>query len=137
MAYGDLHIFDMAVKKLFWLSQRQDVLARNIANADTPDFRPRDLKQLNFRKTLSQQFWRMNMRPSSQGASMAGTLPTDPKFRDPKQRRVYETSPAGNAVVLEEQLFKAQQTALQHRTTSQLYKKYASMIRLSLRGRGR
>ncbi|MGI9490897.1 MAG: flagellar basal body rod protein FlgB, partial [Geminicoccaceae bacterium] len=31
-----------------WLSQRQAVLAQNIANADTPNFRPKDLNAKDF-----------------------------------------------------------------------------------------
>ena len=35
-----------------WLSQRQEVLSQNIANADTPGFRPSDLAPMDMRGTL-------------------------------------------------------------------------------------
>ncbi|HEX3209546.1 MAG TPA: hypothetical protein VHQ91_09220 [Geminicoccaceae bacterium] len=46
--------------------------------------------------------------------------------------RVYETTPNGNAVILEEQMAKAGQTALDHQLTSNLYRKYLGMLRLAL-----
>ena len=33
-----------------WLSQRQGILNQNIANADTPDYRPRDLRAGDFER---------------------------------------------------------------------------------------
>ncbi|MHA1152522.1 MAG: flagellar basal body protein, partial [Alphaproteobacteria bacterium] len=35
-----------------WLSQRQKVLADNIANADTPNYQPRDLNPSEFQRIL-------------------------------------------------------------------------------------
>ena len=48
------------------------------------------------------------------------------------QHGVYEMAPDGNAVVLEEQMAKATQTALDHQLTSNLYRKYLGMVRLAL-----
>jgi flagellar basal-body rod protein FlgB len=45
---------------------------------------------------------------------------------------VYETTPNGNAVILEEQMAKASQTALDYQLTSNLYRKYLGMVRIAL-----
>ncbi|HAH11118.1 MAG TPA: flagellar biosynthesis protein FlgB, partial [Alphaproteobacteria bacterium] len=37
-----------------WAAQRQNVLARNIANASTPEFVPSDLKEKSFGAFLRQ-----------------------------------------------------------------------------------
>jgi flagellar basal-body rod protein FlgB len=42
-AAGSGDFFSLASRRLDYIDQRQHVLARNIANADTPDFRPTDL----------------------------------------------------------------------------------------------
>jgi len=35
---GRIPLFSLALDKMAWLNKRQEVLAHNIANADTPDF---------------------------------------------------------------------------------------------------
>ena len=44
----------------------------------------------------------------------------------------YETTPDGNAVILEEQMAKATETALDFQLTSNLYRKYVGMMRIAL-----
>ena len=38
-------VLDLADRRLRWLDRRQQVLAQNIANADTPGWTARDLRQ--------------------------------------------------------------------------------------------
>ena len=45
MAISDIPILSMLRTRLEWGQARQRVLAENVANADTPNFRARDLKQ--------------------------------------------------------------------------------------------
>ena len=49
----NFNIFAVLSKRMDWLSQRQKVLADNIANADTPNFQPRDLRADEFRRVLT------------------------------------------------------------------------------------
>jgi flagellar basal-body rod protein FlgB len=44
--------FGVIKERLAWLGQRQQVLARNIANADTPGYVPHDLEPLRFQDML-------------------------------------------------------------------------------------
>ena len=49
------------------------------------------------------------------------------------QRTVYESAPDGqNAVVLEEQLYKAQQTNADYNLMTNLYRKNANMIKIAI-----
>jgi len=129
-------LFNMFNKKLTYLSQRQDVLAQNIAQADTPDFIPKDLAPLDFRRTLQQQFVRVAPQQTS-AHHLKGTLPTSPKFRTPEIDRAYETAPDGNKVILEEQMMKVSDNSIQHHAATNLYKKYGRMIKTALaRGGG-
>ncbi len=41
-------LFDLLSTRQRWLAQREAVLTRNVANADTPSFRPQDLKPQSF-----------------------------------------------------------------------------------------
>ena len=49
---NNLKLFQMALTKMDWASARQKVLAQNVANADTPDYKEKDLKALNFKSVL-------------------------------------------------------------------------------------
>jgi len=53
-----------------------------------------------------------------------------------KQHAPYETSPDGNAVILEEQTAKAGRTALDHQLASNIYRKYVGMIKTALGSTG-
>ena len=43
MPISDIPILSMLRTRMQWHQERQQVLAENVANADTPNYRPRDL----------------------------------------------------------------------------------------------
>lgn len=137
--------------KIGWLESRQKTLAQNIANADTPNYRPLDAVSYDFKDILA-------MTSSSKLALASGQVggsgaPASPKLdvtdkshmninglpgdtQEPdnkKQRRTYETAPAGNSVVLEEQLLKMGENYADHRLMTNLYQKNVDMIKSSLK----
>ncbi len=126
-------IFGLLAKRMDWLGQRQSVIADNIANADTPEFTPSDLKAGPFRRMLLRQ-GSASVRPA---ATHSGHIRTstagngDAKVGESRNR--YETSPSGNSVVLEEQLIKMSQTQADHQTMANLYRKHVTMLKLALR----
>ena len=46
MDLPDVPLMSMLRTRMSWLHQRQDVLAQNVANADTPKYVAHDLKPL-------------------------------------------------------------------------------------------
>ena len=48
MALTDLPILSMLRTRLQWAQERQRVLAENVANADTPNYRAKDLAAPKF-----------------------------------------------------------------------------------------
>ena len=48
------------------------------------------------------------------------------------ERRPFETMPNGNAVVLEEQMAKVNETQINHNLMTQLYKKHLNMIKMAI-----
>ena len=131
---GKLSIFDAIGRKMAWLTQRQTVIAENIANADTPGYAPRDMNESAFARLLMRSV--APVTPTlTNNAHMRGTLASDSEFKVAEERRPYETSPDGNAVVLEEQIIKVGQTQSDYQLMSNLYRKHLAMIRTAL-GRG-
>jgi flagellar basal-body rod protein FlgB len=126
---GGLTLFRMAEQRLAWLDRRQAVLARNVANADTPGFAARDLAP--FAKVMARAAGPVLTRtsdrhilPSGQGQPPART-----------DRLARERTHDGNAVNLEDQMAKIAETETQHELTVGLYRKYIGLFRIAL-GRG-
>ncbi len=134
MDLNKVSLFGMMKQRLAWLGQRQEVLAQNIANADTPGYRPRDIKPIEFRGMVKRQISPVNM-DTTHGSHIAGQTKSAKTFDDQVNRRPYETAPAGNAVVLEEQMAKVSETSVSHRLTTELYRKHLGMIRTAIGGR--
>jgi len=121
--------FDLASKRLAWLDQRQQVLAQNIANADTPGWRSRDLRP--FADVLADATGVAPVRSSM--THLPGTV-------DPLRNRTIPAPgptrmPDGNDVGLDDQLIHIANTETQQAMVTSLVKKYAGLFRLAL-GRG-
>ena len=127
-------LFKLLSARMGWLAQRQAVLAQNIANADTPDYRPRDLREGDFRKLAEGFAGRSTRLPVTRtvGSHLIGGASARIGMAGEKQHMPYETAPDGNAVILEEQTAKAGKVALDHQLASNIYKKYVSMIKIAL-----
>ena len=120
----------MMNKRMGWLTQRQETLAQNIANSDTPGYRPHDLKAQNFGRLLTPSAPRQQMRTTSSNHLEALSKPA--RFRAEKSRETYEATPSGNAVVVEEQLMKVNETQSGYRLATNLYQKHLSMIKMAI-----
>lgn len=131
---GKPGIFNLLGKRMDWLGQRQKVLAQNIANADTPDYVPHDLKSQDFRRLVERNYL-PSLKPDATQAGHIQTSSLKADSRSEEQKQRYETAPSGNAVVLEEQLIKVAQTQADYNAITNLYKKQVSMLKLALRGR--
>lgn len=128
-------LFTAVKKRLSWLGQRQEVLAQNIANADTPEFRPSDLKPFEFREIVRRETMQVNMSRTG-GNHLEGQRKAIRDFHEDQFIKPYETLPDGNAVVLEEQMAKVNETQINHRFTTEVYKKHLGMLRMAVRSGG-
>jgi flagellar basal-body rod protein FlgB len=129
MDLGRLGILRLAEQRLGWLDRRQEVIAQNIANADTPGYAARDLQP--FAKVLAR----------SGAVAMARTapqhiVPASAAAHAARPERVAgERTHDGNAVRLEQEVSRAAETETQHELTIGLYRKYMGLFRIAL-GRG-
>jgi flagellar basal-body rod protein FlgB len=120
-------IFDLAARRLTWADKRQELLAQNIANANTPGFQARDLQP--FAVSLTQ-------------ASGAGLVRTQPNHLSgvggDATHEITVRPPAraldGNAVSLDEQLVKVADTETTQSLVTTIYKKYLSLFSMALGG---
>lgn len=128
-----LTLFSAVKGRLKWLTQRQEVLAQNIANADTPKYRASDLKAFEFKDVLRRENSQVRMAVTD-GSHQPGARRRIRDFSEQVERNPYETSPNGNSVILEEQLAKVNETHTKHQLVTQLYKKHLTMITTAVRG---
>jgi flagellar basal-body rod protein FlgB len=123
-------------------SDRQRLITENIANANTPGFVPQDLDETDFHRAVSQDMQsrrsagglRLNRTeaqhmdgPATSGRSRSWSSEDSPDS---------ETTVNGNAVVVEEQLIRAQETRLRYESALSLYQKSLSLLRLAARSPG-
>jgi flagellar basal-body rod protein FlgB len=134
MGVQNFTVFDALQRKMGWLSQRQGVLADNIANADTPGYKPEDVEEAPFQRVIERMLKPMAPRVTHAN-HVDASIPGEARLDVDEAEEKYETSPVGNAVVLEEQLVKVSETQMDYQTMTNLYKKHMGMFRMAL-GRG-
>ena len=114
--------------RMQWHGERQQVLAENVANADTPNFRPRDLVQPKFdQKEPAAPLTLARTTTSHLSASTA----TSTQF-ELDRRGVFEARPSGNAVSLEDQMLKVSANQMDYQTATALYARGLGLIKTAL-----
>lgn len=131
MQLSDMSLFRMARQQMNWLGDRQSVLAQNIANADTPNYRAKDMRALSFERELRDvQPVRMQ---STTGNHLQGSVQKpDYRVEELRARDVYETNPNENGVVIEEQIIKVSDTQMKYQLASNVYQKNMTMLRTAI-----
>ncbi len=136
MAITDIPILSMLRTRLQWAQERQRVLAENVANADTPNYRARDLAPLKFAAPGEAG------APPLSGVSLARTESGhiggggegDSPFRS-KSDGNYEVRPTGNAVNLEQEMMKVAANQMDYQAVTALYARSLGLLKTAL-GKG-
>jgi flagellar basal-body rod protein FlgB len=123
-----INLLDLAQQRMAWADERQSVLAQNIANVNTPGYKPHDVKP--FADALAGAGVVAPVRTAPN--HLAGTLPasTPGEVID----RTHLASPDGNAVALDEELVKVADTETTHQLVTSIYKTYLGMLRTAAGG---
>jgi flagellar basal-body rod protein FlgB len=121
---ADIGLFKLAGQRLAWVDQRQQQLAQNIANANTPGFKPRDLP--SFAGALSQAALTQTspLHIAAAGHAAAAAL-------EVRAAR----APGGNAVSIEDELGKVADTDGIQQLVINIEHSYLGMFRTAI-GKG-
>lgn len=121
----DLKILSMASAMARHAARRHEVLAQNIANADTAGYRAKDLEPFAqaYSRSLSQHVLDAN---KESGAGEVG-------WRVIAAHAPGAQSPNGNTVSLEDQMVRSVEAQQAHEAATAIYKKSIEILRLSLR----
>ena len=129
MAIADIPLLSMLRTRMHWHQERQRVLAENVSNADTPQYRPRDLAPpafdrgpgsaapLALRRTDNLHFAAAGGAGSQFAARAAGR---------------YEVRPAGNAVNLEDEMLKVAANQMDYQAAATLYTRSLGLLKTAI-----
>jgi flagellar basal-body rod protein FlgB len=124
---SNLPLFSLIAQRMGWLSERHKVLAENVANVDTPNYKARDVKPIDFAALASKAGARLGPAATdprhiqaSSGASTKAAVTKDAKA---------EATLSGNTVSLESELMKVADTAMDYQLVTNLYRKQIGMLK--------
>ncbi len=125
---GPVYLFELASRQAQWLSARQAAVAGNIANADTPGFKPQDVEP--FVEVLDNS--RLAMATTSGrhlaiGGTAAGAAPLT-------EGESWAVKVSGNAVTLEAELLKAGEVTRTYSLNTAIVKAFHRMLMTTVKG---
>jgi flagellar basal-body rod protein FlgB len=131
LALTDLPVLGMLRTRMQWAQARQGVIAENVANADMPGFKPRDLVEPRMDRatgTLVSSSTTLaltspaHIAPAGQGAGDAAS----------KRAKGFETRPSGNAVNLEDEMMKAGDNQSDYQLAASLYQHSLTTLKIAV-----
>jgi flagellar basal-body rod protein FlgB len=130
MAISDLPIFSLLRTKMQWHQERQRLLAENVANANTPGFRPRDLAPMQTDgpgrvNGASLTLARTDGSHMNAGGASGSAFAFDRAGRN-------QVRPTGNAVNLEDEMLKVGANQMDYQLVTSLYTHSLGLIKSAL-----
>lgn len=124
---GDIYLFDVASRQAQWLAVRQATISSNIANANTPGFKAKDVEP--FSKVFDRTQLAMAATDSAHlGFDASYTRPTKVK-----KSESWETMHSGNSVSIEQEMVKAGEISRDSSLNTSIVKAFHRMMLASTR----
>ncbi len=124
--------------RMKWHNNNQSVLSENIANADTPGFKAKELGSQDFSGLVDELSSGGNTGTQMRATSarhMNTTGATSGAASETREADDGEESPTGNSVVLEEEMMKLANNQMKYGMVVNLYKKNIGLLNIAL-GKG-
>jgi flagellar basal-body rod protein FlgB len=140
MSFADIPLLSMLKSKMHYVTQRQTLLAQNVANADTPGYAPRDMKPFTFAQAMQRtqsanglHVTRTNAAHLSSDASVASGPVGGGDTQDAADS---EERLDGNHVVLEDQMMKLTQAKMDYDTAVGFYQQSLQLLQTAIKKPG-
>ena len=135
MDLSGIPLFEAITRRMGWLTQRQTVLAENVANVNTPGYLEKDLKEPDFSALVKDASSGVHMAPVHLVATNPGHIVTKPNGQiDGTVDTTTDRTLNGNGVSIEAQMMKVSENAADYTLTTALYKKHIALIKMALGG---
>ncbi|MGA9322998.1 MAG: flagellar basal body rod protein FlgB [Xanthobacteraceae bacterium] len=128
MPISDFPILSMLRTRMQWHQERQRVLAENVANADTPNYRARDLAPPDFESVL-QRTGSLTMARTD--PSHMGPASGDSQFAEDRSSH-YEIRPRGTAVTHEDEMLKLAGNQMDYDAVTSIYTHSLTLIKTAV-----
>lgn len=129
--------------RMQWLNRNQKVLAGNIANADTPGYKPQRLAEQDFSALVNSQNAAARKRAAGGPmVSQVSLLATRPGHMGESSQQgsvrvmdkdTGQSAPDGNAVDLENELLAVAQNQMDYNLMVELYRKQVGLLSVAMR----
>lgn len=134
----DIPTFAALRERMKFLQTRQKLLAQNVANADTPGFRPKDIAQVGV--DPASRGSDQSRRLSGTYGARVGLAGTNPMHigagaggaASEERGSSYETRPSGNSVSLEDEMLKISQNQMDFQTAANMYQRGLATMKIAL-----
>ena len=138
MDLSDIPLFSMLRGRLGYLNERQKIISENVANADTPNYRPHDLKPFSFEAQVKAAASSAGVQAMTQpGHMQAPNARRSLSGSKPIRAADSETTMDGNGVVLEEEMMKMTDARMNYDAAIGFYQRSMGMLRTAIRAPGR
>lgn len=136
MDITEIPLFAMLKSRMGYLTERQRVIAQNVANADTPKYLPQDLKPYSFQShmaaVISQPGPMSVATTNPMHIAHTATSPNPPRVKSRKSMDT-ETTLDGNSVVLEDEMLKLTDTRMNYDAAVGFYQKSLNLLKMAAR----
>jgi flagellar basal-body rod protein FlgB len=132
MSINDLPVLSILRTKMQWHQERQRVLAENVSNSDTPNFKPRDLVEPKFNSAGANVSGAMGSLPMMRTSTGHIASSGAPDSFEQNRKTAFETRPAGNAVNLEDEMMKASANQMDYAAVTSLYSRSLHLIKTAI-----
>ena len=131
MGLTNIPLFSALSEKMKWHQTRQGLLAENVANAETPGYRGRDLKAYGFAEDMA--------KLSVASISTATTNPmhiaktgSDADGFGSRRLNNFEITPEGNGVTLEDEMMKVTTNQMDYQAVTAVYQRSIRILKTAL-----
>ena len=131
MGLMDMPVFAALTDKMRWHQARQGLLAENVANADNPGFKGRDLKQYNFEDRFSVVQAPVVSTVATQPRHFSTSIGGGASFADDRMVN-FEITPKGNGITLEDEMMKVTTNMMDYQAATSLYQKSVRILKTAL-----
>ena len=119
---GPLYLFELASSQARWLELRQSTIAANVANANTPGYKARDVEPFN--KVLDSVPVRLAMTSPSHIQLSAAEADT----RATAKKDSWEVVHSGNSVSLEQEMIKGGDVNRDYSMNTAIVRSFSRML---------
>ena len=124
----DIYLFGLSSRRAEWLSNRQTVVAENIANVNTPGYKSKDIQ--GFSDTMqSTQLAMTGSSPLHMAATGGRSVDVEEK-----PENEWDVTHSGNSVTLEQEMLKSGEVSMQYTLNASIAKAFHRFFLTSVKG---